>query len=555
GDFISGGLGADTLTGGNDADWFAFSNIDPSVVAGGTYSNAADAGRNLDRITDFVSGVDHLVFRLSGSHVDASGFEVFGGGLPLGNGTIGDGYYQSANAMIYLDGNGNGNFTDADDYVVSVGAVAATDLQFDIYGTSDADLLVGGVGGDTIFGDDGDDVIVGGLGSDSLTGGAGADVFVFAGAVESTERDGIQLPDVITDFVSGVDHVRFALTGHRVDVSTFASFATFDGAPESLSGADPDAEFDVAGDGYYVKDASKISIDVNGDGMMDIGDFVVLLSENVAFAATDLQFDITGTDADEGDSLVGGGGRDTIYGGAGNDYIHGGGGGDSVDGGDGVDTLSYTNSANELAMHSARSIVINNTAETISASTIYGNSGEFLADGHGHLSAGLAAGSTGYLALDEDTVVVGDTFVNIENLTGSPLADFIYGGDGNHVITGGGGDDLIFLGTGKTTVMVGSAMTNGVDVIYNFGNDDLILSGTTVDSYLTQVTGGSIDDALSNFSNATGTVYGFQFEDGRSYVLINSGQLTYDAAEDTLIELVGTDLNQLGINNFVSIPV
>jgi hypothetical protein len=50
-------------------------------------------------------------------------------------------------------------------------------------------------------------------------------------------------------------------------------------------------------------------------------------------------------------------------------------------------------------------------------------------------------------------------------------------------------------------------------------------------------------------------VHGLQLGNGRQYIVINNGANTYDGAEDTLIELVGITVSQLGMDNFVSIPV
>lgn len=68
-----------------------------------------------------------------------------------------------------------------------------------VVGTDKADAITGGSGNDTI---------TGGAGVDTVTGGAGKDSFVFATA--DIDTTGGAVTDVITDFVSGTDSLKFA---------------------------------------------------------------------------------------------------------------------------------------------------------------------------------------------------------------------------------------------------------------------------------------------------------------------------------------------------------
>lgn len=80
-----------------------------------------------------------------------------------------------------------------------------------LYGGAGKDQLITGDGNSLLDGGTGSDVIRGGRGVDTATGGAGADTFVFVyihslgfydSGVNLTKRD------VVTDFVSGQDHLR-----------------------------------------------------------------------------------------------------------------------------------------------------------------------------------------------------------------------------------------------------------------------------------------------------------------------------------------------------------
>lgn len=185
-DWIQGGTGGDTLTGGAQADTF--------VYTAAADSNAAP--NSLDTITDFVSGTDKIRITLNASNADvqpagapdgiidsvvnASSFSVVnnaGGGdnSLAGNNTtnnalvIGDAYYSTADGQLAVDMDGDGDITTANDLVVNVGAVAASDLQFVINGTG------------------ANDVIRGGQGQDDIQAGAGNDTIVLLGTLSATE--------------------------------------------------------------------------------------------------------------------------------------------------------------------------------------------------------------------------------------------------------------------------------------------------------------------------------------------------------------------------------
>lgn len=68
-----------------------------------------------------------------------------------------------------------------------------------------ADVLEGQAGNDKLVGEAGDDRLIGGAGTDRLIGGAGSDAFVFDTLPAlSTQRD------VLSDFISGIDHIELA---------------------------------------------------------------------------------------------------------------------------------------------------------------------------------------------------------------------------------------------------------------------------------------------------------------------------------------------------------
>ena len=129
------------------------------------------------------------------------------------------------------------------------------------------------------------------------------------------------------------------------------------------------------------------------------------------------------------DKLFGDYGNDTLYGGGGNDVLNGGLGADYLDGGDGIDTASYADAT---------------SAVVASLLTPANNLGE----------------------------AQGDTYVSIENLTGSSFGDLLEGNDASNTLNGGAGNDVL-AGNGGNDVLNGDSGDDALDG--GTGND--ILNG------------------------------------------------------------------------------
>lgn len=124
-------------------------------------------------------------------------------------------------------------------------------------------------------------------------------------------------------------------------------------------------------------------------------------------------FDDSLTGGAGADTLDGLGGNDTLDGAGGNDTLIGGAGADALDGGADTDTVTY--------------------AASTAAVTV-------------DLAAGTGLGGD----------AEGDTYANVENVTGSGFADTLTGDAGANAIDGGAGNDLLIGGAGADAFEGGS---------------------------------------------------------------------------------------------------
>ena len=309
------------------------------------------------------------------------------------------------------------------------------------------DVAFGLEGGDEILGWTGNDVLFGGRGGDGLYGGDGNDI-LFGGRVE--------------DFMQGGD-------GNDILVGGFGKSEQYGGLGDDVMfGADKADLYD--GDAGF--DTVSFELAEDGvtallwlDGAQDTGQgmdtFVDV--ENLIGSDHDDQLsgDSGGNRLEGGagaDRLDGGDGNDYVAGGEGNDVLAGGRGNDIFDGGAGIDTASFTGSA--------FGVVVN-------------------------LSLGFA----------QNTEQGIDSFLDIENVSGSSLGDLISGDGGVNVIRGNEGGDWI-LGGGDDDTILGD---DGNDVIVGEGGTDLLFGGAGADAFFYGSMFG--DDYIYDFENGVDKIY------------------------------------------------
>ncbi|MNG89211.1 Bifunctional hemolysin/adenylate cyclase precursor [compost metagenome] len=210
-DLLNGGLGADAMNGGGGNDTFVVDNVGDTVIEalnGGvdmvrTSLASYTLGANVENLT--YTGVDNFIGfgnTLDNIIVGGAGNDLLNGGAGadrllggLGNDTyvvdnVGDrltevtgagtdtvrttlaSYGMTSNVEnLVFTGVGNFNgFGNTSDNIIVGGA--GNDL---LNGGAGNDQLLGGIGNDTLNGGDGNDSLNGGLGDDILNGGAGSD--------------------------------------------------------------------------------------------------------------------------------------------------------------------------------------------------------------------------------------------------------------------------------------------------------------------------------------------------------------------------------------------
>jgi Ca2+-binding RTX toxin-like protein len=387
---------------------------------------------------------------------------------------------------------------------------AADNTAHTLTGGAGNDQLIAGAGGYTLNGGGGNDKLTGGSGNDTLNGGTGVDTMAGGAGNDTYFVDSTS--DVITEAAgqgtdrvfSSVDYTLSAnvdnleLTGTAGLSGTgnaIANLIVGNSAGNALNGAAGNDILQGAGGSDNLTGGAGADRLDGGAGfdnaMYDMAAAAVVVnlqtsSQNTGEAAGDTYISIEGvigsrfndtlTGDDNGNDVIGMDGNDTLFGlngdddlegGNGNDQLFGGEGGDILDGGAGIDTARYDNG----------SVV---TADLANAAS----------------NAGDAAG---------------DTYVAIENITGSQWDDVLSGNSSNNALTGGSGDDQLFGRAGN-------------DALLGQAGDDLLDGGAGADSL-----DGGMGLDFATYENATGGV--------RASLV--GGVQSGDASGDTFVSVEG----------------
>jgi Ca2+-binding RTX toxin-like protein len=498
-DIISGKDGNDNLQGGNGDDW----------INAGLGADVVDGGSG----TDILSFMDYT---LSGIDDSTAGVTVYLDGVTAGSGGFaqGDTYanFERVDGSLYADTingsgaaetfwgntgadtiNGGGGFDTALYFGVGItlsldgtagsGGEAQGDRLFGIErleGTDNDDILGGSTGNDQLIGGNGADTLSGGLGSDVLDGGGGVDVVNYSAssvAVTVNLASGTgSLGDAAGDTYVAIENVTGSAFADTLIGNTGSNLLAGGNGNDMLIGG---AGADVlnGGNGFdtadYSASTSGINLSIDGafaSGGDAAGDQLLFIEAVIGTSFADV---IIGTNAAETltggdgiDTLTGGVGNDTLLGGNGDDILTGGEDADVIDGGANFDTVSYATSTAGI--------------------TVWLD--------------GATAGVGGDAA--------GDIVSNVEQVTGSNLADTITAYAGAQTLLGGSGDDILDGGAGADTLNGGS----GTDIVSFLTETAAITVNTTAGMVITAA--NAVGDTMTSIEGVAGSNFDDSFTGG-----------------------------------------
>jgi Ca2+-binding RTX toxin-like protein len=405
---LDGGIGNDSLIGGNGSDTYVFRIGSGQDVVN---NNDTSAGRVDTVLFEDVQSTELRGLRRSGNHlileygVDdqvtiqnhyySSSYQVnqftFSDGVTLTPAQL-----FAAYAVNLTEGADNISFGDGAD-IVDGGA--GNDM---ISGGNGNDTLYGGAGNDTLNGGNGDDVLDGGVGNDSLTGGNGSDTYVF--------RIG-----------SGQDVVNNNDTSAgRVDTILFEDVASAGLRGLRRSGNHLILEYGVDDQVTIQNHYYSSSYQVN---RFTFSDGVTLSPAQLL----EMNKDGLIVGGDEDDILISFAGKDTLDGGAGADTMIGGGGDDTYIVDNAGDIIQEQINAGTDTVQSSVTYTLPDNVENLTLT------GVEAIDGFGNASNNVLVGNSG------DNILAG--YEGNDTLIGGAGHDTLDGGSGNDSLVGAAGSD------------------------------------------------------------------------------------------------------------------
>jgi Ca2+-binding RTX toxin-like protein len=527
-DYLYGGAGGDTLDGGDDEDTLEGNGGDDWLEGGGE-NDTLLGGAGIDYLfgeqgddymeggsggdTYFVDSAGDVVVETFDPVIGVGSFDYVSSTIDYTLGAYVERLGLEGSADIDGTGNSLGNylFGNSGDNVLSglggIDDISGFEGADHLYGGSEGDELDGGAGDDNLFGEEGDDTLIGGSEDDELDGGTGADIM--AGG-----------------------------TGDDV---------------------------------YIVDNAGDVVTELNNEGTADlimssIGRVLPAYVENLWLIGT---ANINGIGNLQGNMLVGNAGNnaltgvtgaDYLYGFGGNDVLWGGADGDTIDGGEGIDTAVYTASTAGVYADISANLYFGGhaTGDTVTGvENLIGSSYDDVLVGYtgANVLTGAAGDDALFGAFDDDVLLGGK---DDDTLTGGTGADVLNGGDGADtasyltaaagltvsLTTGTGtgdaqGDTFISIenltGSGFNDTLVGDGNANvlngdlGIDSLFGEEGDDTLI-------------GGSEDDELDGGIGADEMLGG----EGRdTYIVDDAGDVvteTIGEGYDTVLTSVSYDV-------------
>ncbi|OUR77095.1 hypothetical protein A9Q83_12840, partial [Alphaproteobacteria bacterium 46_93_T64] len=482
-DTLHGGDGADFLSGGSENDEL-YGEIGNDTLQGDSGNDTLLGGAGINSLE---GGTGDDIYRLNlgdGQHTatDTSGADrVFVEDI--------DDFLRTGGSDLTIFGDGGEELVISDFFGASsittidlnfVTGLYTFDMEKDLVGDTDNDLLIGTGLADVITGGDGDDLIIAKNGNDTVQGGAGDDTLVGEGGDDSLDggegfdtayldasTTGVTITlDTVSTGTGSVEEGTDTLVSIEKIVGsdhndTFVANAGFSGSYGNFNAFEgQDGDDTITGNGNTRVDY----INADGGVTVDLSDGT---AEAAGLGATNIGFDnLLGGINQIGGSMF----SDSLSGGVDDYYesFRGRDGNDTIDGGSGFDESDY----------------------------IFSSEG---------ITATLIAGGAGTVSKISGEV---DTLLSIEKIRGSDFADsfdatafdggsfglsnYVEGRDGNDTIAGNGETRVEYRNAdGGVHVDLGlgfSQATAGIDGATNVGVD--VISGAT------KIVGSEFDDSL-----------------------------------------------------------
>ncbi|KZK75581.1 Bifunctional hemolysin/adenylate cyclase precursor [Pseudovibrio sp. W64] len=522
----------------SDLDLGEIENVENIIYVGGTPTQPVDTG-NDDTLSDSGDSLTSLIFGDEDNNT-------------LEGGAGGDTIFGLDGDDLIIGGRDTLASRDINN------TIAFEDLEDQTESDDGNDVLYGGRGNDTIFGGAGDDILDGGDGDDTLMGQDGVDIFRGGDGVDTVDYSHESPFQLLVNLETNV------ASGGTASGDTFYSIENLIGSDDRIDrfiGTDDNNHFWGRGGGDVFNGGG-------GDDILDGGN--------------------------DGDLLYGDEGNDTLIGGSGQDYL---------DGGEGIDTVVYSGSSEgvtvDLANGTARGGDADGPVQIVGRGTVIrhdiivdvenvvgsffddhligndqtnelsgGSGNDILTGGEGAdiLNGGRGSDTADYSDATSGVNLnlgrgksEGDTYISIENLSGSGhndrmkgdnAANTLTGQGGNDVLRGGKGDDVLFgdfadqgepiprpgMGTGYATL--GSDATNNsiataFDISNNFSltEDPDIFDSTTVLHTTVNATG-----------NGQGGYYGIELAAGTT-ITVDIDGIADPNVHDSWVRLLDADGN------------
>ncbi|MEG3093265.1 calcium-binding protein, partial [Sphingomonas sp. PB1R3] len=534
-DTLTGGTGNDNLEGGWGADTYIYNvgDGDDRIYDSSKADYADFAGWNTLRFGAGITASDLILRRDTNdsnnvrvTFANASGSLLLDNQMVIDTWGYGTAFPSGINTFEFADGT-SWTRTQFEQALLAQNSTALDDV---LYGTGNADTLVGGSGNDEIYGGNGDDTLTGGTGNDNLEGGWGADTYIYNVGdgddriYDSSKADYADFAGWNTlRFGAGITASDLILRRDTNDSNNVR--VTFANASGSLL-LDNQMVIDTWGYGTAYPSGINTFEFADGTSWTRTQFEQALLAQN----STALNDVLYGTG--NADTLVGGSGNDEIYGGNGDDTLTGGTGNDNLEGGWGADTYIYNvgdgddriydsskadyadfagwNTLRFGAGITASDLILRrDTNDSNNVRVTFANaSGSLLLDnqmvidtwGYGTAyPSGIntfefADGTSWTRAQFEQALLAQNPANNGDNIKGTRGDDTLQGGSGNDVLSGEDGNDRLIGGAGDD-LLFGNY---GDDTLYGGAGNDRLEGSFSNDVYLYNL--GDGDDTIFDYS-------------------------------------------------------